>query len=526
MRSIPLAMTWEMLHRGRWTLIGALLGANLLSALVFAALRHEGAVDPGDQSLLVIHLVMVQINMLVFGAAFISAQGKPARLFAFPIPTTTLVTWQLLPAMVVIWLQSLVSTCALNALFDLDWPLWGPALFTAVGLAAIDAVLWQTEKTGWAVLGLTFVANALGLWYKSRYGAAFSQPTRMWTEVTAGEILTMLATALVAWWAAVKGVARNRRGDGIPPLGIVAWIERLVDRAPDSGLPFRTPAQAQFWFEWRQKGWAMPAATGFGIVLGLCGWLLFSRQPRALFEGFVAGGALLSAAGAVVGMIMGNTGPSDANFEMGSFLATRPITDSDLSRTILKTSLQGVLAAWAVWAVSFVIVCFILLATGALPPWQIPEKIGWWYFPATLLGPWIAVAGGASLGLAGRGPLVAKIFCGLFALLIAALHFPKFNLAPQNEALFRAWAAAITAAVVLLMTAWIFLVASRRGLISTRLAWIAGGVWCVLAAVVVADWVLHPGGSVVFYVFALAALALGAAPLAAAPLALSWNRHR
>src|SRR5579864_4186447 len=120
MRSIPLAMTWEMLHRGRWLLIGAVLAVNSLPVLVLTALRHEGGVDPGDPSLLMMHIVMTQCNMLAFGAAVLAVQGNPARLYAFPIPTTTLVTWQLLPGMAIIALQSLASTAALNALFRLD----------------------------------------------------------------------------------------------------------------------------------------------------------------------------------------------------------------------------------------------------------------------------------------------------------------------------------------------------------------------------------------------------------------------
>ena len=53
MRSIPVAMTWEMLRRGSWTLTGFALMANLLPVLMLAALRQEGPFDPGDSSLLV-----------------------------------------------------------------------------------------------------------------------------------------------------------------------------------------------------------------------------------------------------------------------------------------------------------------------------------------------------------------------------------------------------------------------------------------------------------------------------------------
>ncbi len=97
MRSIPLALTWELLQHRRWQLLGALLGANLLPVLLFTGLRRDGPLDADENTFLVIHMVMTQINMLVFGTAVFAAQDRPARLYAFPIPTTTLVTWQLLP---------------------------------------------------------------------------------------------------------------------------------------------------------------------------------------------------------------------------------------------------------------------------------------------------------------------------------------------------------------------------------------------------------------------------------------------
>jgi hypothetical protein len=50
MRSIPLAITWEMLKRGRWGLLLGALGANALPVFLFAALAHDGATDPADQS--------------------------------------------------------------------------------------------------------------------------------------------------------------------------------------------------------------------------------------------------------------------------------------------------------------------------------------------------------------------------------------------------------------------------------------------------------------------------------------------
>ncbi|HET6884261.1 MAG TPA: hypothetical protein VFI31_29180, partial [Pirellulales bacterium] len=191
MRSVPQAMIWEMWRHGGWILLLGLLGANLLPAILFAALRMDGAVDPRDPSQMVMHVVLVQINMFVFAAAIFTAQGSPSRLYALPVTTASIVVWHLLPMMVLMALETAVSTVALNALFDLGWPVWGPAFFAAVTTAAVAAMFWLTDKSGWVFVGLLIVPAAMGLWFKSRYGEVFSPPTRLWYEVTFAESVTM-----------------------------------------------------------------------------------------------------------------------------------------------------------------------------------------------------------------------------------------------------------------------------------------------------------------------------------------------
>ena len=333
MRSIPVAMTWEMLSRGRWSLIGAALAAMALPTIVLGALHRVGAFESGDQSQITIHMVMVQISMFVFAAGVFAAQGAPARLFALPVTTSSLVMWRMLPAMAMVSLETLASTAALNAIFDLNWPLWGPALFVAVAVAAVQAAFWYCEKSAWVPWACGLVALVLGLWYRSRYGATFSkiEPTQMWAEVTPFEVLTLLSFAVLSWYIAHAGLARNRRGESPLSLGIIAWLERVIDPAPKVDRRFLSPAEAQSWMEWQRKGGAMPAGVFFGMILGLAFWLIVSRNPEELFLGFVAGGGLLSVLAMFIGMLMGNIGPNDANFEMGHFRATRPMTNTEMA---------------------------------------------------------------------------------------------------------------------------------------------------------------------------------------------------
>ena len=526
MRSIPLAMMWEMLQRGRWGLLLGMLGANLMPVLLLAALGHEGGFDPEDHSLTVMHVVLVQMNMFAFGAAICSAQGTPSRLYAYPIRTESLVAWHMLLAMALVALGMSVSTAMLNAVFGLHLPLWGPALFSAAALVAIQATLWLTEKSAWLLFAMTLVGGGLGLWLKSRFGPMFSQPTRLWLEVTPSEVAFLLVVVALSYWVAIIGVARNRCGEPLGSIGVVAWLERVFDLEFDAELSFSTPAQAQFWFEWRKKGWAMPGTTVFCMTLGLGVWLIFIRNPEDLVKGFVVGGGLLSAIGMIGGMIFGNTGPTDQNFEMGHFLGTRPMSTVDMSRTILKAAALSVLIAWAIWGAAFLSLFAILFATNALPQPLLPSGVQWWYFPATLLGCWTVLALGTSGGLMGSLKWSGQFYSGLIVLIISLFLFSKFTLSHAAQLQLFYGVMAVGGIAFVLGTVWAYAKALRRSLIGGSVVCAAISVWIALSAVVMLEWVRHPIEQFPVYLFAIGLMAAAVAPFATAPLALTWNRNR
>ncbi len=65
MRSIPYAMTWELLRRGSWQMLLAVLGANLLSLLFLTALRMDGPLDLDDPGLVVMQMVLIQFQPIL-----------------------------------------------------------------------------------------------------------------------------------------------------------------------------------------------------------------------------------------------------------------------------------------------------------------------------------------------------------------------------------------------------------------------------------------------------------------------------
>ena len=526
MRSIPLAVFSGMLRRGRWYLLGSLLAGNLLPAMVFSALNQEGGFDPTHESAIMLHFFFTQINLLIFGSAVYSALGHPKRMYAYPLTNSAIVVWQLVPAMMLMALGSVITTLFLNTVFNVAWPLWGPVLFSAVAFASVAAMVWLTEKSGWALLGLTVVAGFLGLWIKSRYGSPFSQPNHFWLEVTSGDVATMLAIGLAAFCIGVLGVARSRRGDPLPSLGIVAWWQRVFDPEVDTNTRFKSASRAQFWFEWRQKGWAIPAAVLFAMLVNFIIWCFISRNIQELIGGLIAGGGLLGVAGFVGGFLLGNTGPTDAAYEMGQFLATRPLGTTQMARTILKTAAYSVLLAWTLWAVAYAAVRFAFVLAGSAPLHDIPQVLGWWYFPVTLLSPWIVAGVLTSLGLTGRSTLIAKIFCGLFTLWIALTLFAKFALTEQARLQLSVLLTAAIGLAFVLATIWIFVAAHRRSLIESLTVCLAVVVWVAASIVVAVTWSPSSIHSLAIYAMIVGLLALTVVPFAAAPLALSWNRNR
>ncbi|MDB5341166.1 MAG: hypothetical protein JWN70_6785 [Planctomycetaceae bacterium] len=526
MRTIPRALIWELLVQGRWMLILGVLAANFMPALLFTALAQTGPIDPTDSSFSVLCVMLTQIHLFIFGAMVFFAQGQVSRLYAAPVPNSTLVIWHMLPAMFLVAAELVLSTMAFNAAFHFNWPLWGPALFVAAAVPAMQATFWQTEKSLWLPLILGIVGGALGLWFKSRFGPTFSPAQHLWSNVTPAEIATLTVVAIVSYYAAVAGVARNRRGDTIPPLGIVAWIGRILDQPGRADRPFKSPAQAQHWFEFEQKGWALPAAVLLGLVFGVSVWTIFNRDPHDLFQGFLVGGGAISIVAFVGSMIMGHTGSIDTSYEMGHFLASRPITTRELSRIILEMVARSILLAWSIWAVAFLIFYLIAMASGVTLQPKFPARMLWLYFPATLLGPWIVCTAGASMGLTGHRWFFIEIVCGgLFVFIMSSL-ISQYFLSREERVLLARVCAEVIGVLLVLGTAWAMIAARQRAMISWPTVYAASGVWVIATALIVffRFGVLKNEQHPILIMIGL--LALAVAPVATAPLALAWNRNR
>ena len=528
MRSIPLAMTWEMLQRGRWYLIAYFLGAQLIISIVFGALARAG-VDFEDPSIVGVGASFLLTYMFLFSVGTLAYQGPPSRLYTYPIPSSTIVSGHLLVSMASVGLQILLSIFLMNTFFKTNWPLWGPTLFAAAAVCSIQATTWFTEKSAWAPLAIAVVAGLLGFWYHFRcgVGAGSHRSTVLWTSVTLTDLGGFLAATATSFAVGNIAVARNRCGEQLKPLGIHAWLCRVLDFVPDEkALPFRSPAEAQLWYEWRLKGWGMPATVMLGLIFGLAIWLIFVRDPKLIGTGFLVLGGYLSVPGLVCAFIIGNTGRIDTDFEMGHFLGSRPMKSDEMARTILKMTAQSLLLAFSIWAGAFLVTGAILLACGFVPTDIIPKDVPWWSILAAPLGCWAVITVLASIGLTGRPILFAQICCAVFALYLACLCLSLFVLTDSGREQLSLGVAYLFPVAILGVTAWLYVTALKRHLIGWSSAVACALVWIAISSLCVLIGMQYPNGKLVSYLILVGLSALVVAPIAAAPLAVSWNRTR
>jgi hypothetical protein len=465
---------------------------------------------------------------LLFGSGIFASRDRISRLYVYPLRTTTIVAWRMLPAMAIIALQMSFGIAFLNAVCGVNWPFWGPAMAAAVAFAAVDAVAWLMEKSvQWLIVGMAVLAFGLGLWFRSRYGQIFTGPPHYWSKVTVADALTMLTIATAAYWVAVFAVSRNRRGEPPISLGIADWLNRTFESLlPASEPKFDSAFRAQCWTEWQRKGWIMPFCVLAALPFGLLAWLIFSRQALDLLVGSFGSAFILPMFAFVAGGVFGGVDPNDSKYSIGHFLASRPISDTDLARAILRTAAQSLLLGWAIWALSCAIVCGGVAASGHADLLELRPDGRWWYLPATLIMPWIVATVVLSLGLLGRPKLVFQILFGIMVICVIVPLASKMLLDSAGKLLL--WQIVISALGISLIvcSAAIFRTARRRGLVERPIIWSAFAVWfagTLLFAIFRPD-TNEP--RLIGDVLAAGIAALFVAPLAAAPLAVSFNRHR
>lgn len=551
MRSIPQALMWELFWHGRgWIPVFYFLG-NLIQVLLLALLSHLG-VDPQDHAFLVLHVCFVPITIVLVGGGILPAQGSLSRLYPAPISTASLVAWHMLPGGLLLGIEVAISVCMYNWLFQLSWPILGPALCASAAWASVQTLVSTSPKTLSGICLTGTPCLVLFGWLHSRYGEWFSPPTRYWTAVTPVEAATLSGVVIVSFIVTVAAVTRDRCGEPMPSIGGWKWITRKCDAlsaTSDIGLPlFRSAADAQFWFDWswNWKGLGLPLVVVFGYVTGIIAWLLNMAAGHGkhapledFYHGIIAGGGMLTMVAGLAGLISsipydGTSGKKrneslrdliDSSTQgMGHFLSTRPFINADFAKSVLRAAVRSILIAWGLWFTGLVVCLSIAILMPQKPDAILPPELGAWYLPLTLLGPWIAMTNAATIGLSGRAAKLAVVGTVILVSYCIVLILIKEFVSREAHDRFVESCVCIGSIAVVLSTLPSFSKAYRCGYLNCRTACAAVGVAISIVVMAIALQPRELSMTAYFMICAFAALVV--LPIATTPLAIAWNRHR
>ena len=550
MRSIPKALLWEMLVRGRWSVPGLFLVGNGLPLLAYGSLWGLG-VNFADPTLPFFALLIVSqfsflpLIMLQFAIGIAIAQGPMSRLFAWPITSNAIVAWHTLSGAVVLALETGLAASLYNWLFHAEWPIVGPMLFAGVAWSAVQLLQFirmQSSLSGFCLWSSPSLL--LSFWLMSRYGSFLSPPTHYWREVTFADMLALVIVAAICYGMALIGVSFARSGGQLPQLGVSQWLIRQWESLTlGSSVPsnFRSIAHAQNWYEYKLRGWVLPfissIVTSFVILAITTGaitrdWnieegneisavipaLLTWASLFPLVWGFLFAIEDSSNAGEKRDKGLGDIFDPITLESMGSFLAVRPIENRMISKVILWT------IAKSTASMLFPVVP-VLLAIGLanrMPALLTLPGLGAWWLPLLLISPWICMANAASIAfIAHRGAtyLLGGLEVVGFLLLAARIQFASDVLVQ----LLVVTSSAISI-VIIILTIWVFDRSRRAHQLTAQTQMLC---LAIVLAIIGAAFFLRPiDPPVVAYPLTLAVAALAVLPFASLPLTIGASRHR
>ncbi|HEY3281610.1 MAG TPA: hypothetical protein VGN26_05000 [Armatimonadota bacterium] len=372
------ALAWHLWLRARIgliTLAGYLLLLALVAHIAPVLLTPEGA------RVLFVALPMGLGILLILGAfthadADIAApeSGYPTCLLVLPIPSWQLVFWPMLYGVVCATLTWLAFAILVFRPLGMDAPLWWPAATLAAYMVSLQALTWMPMGVPYLRVVTITVAMLLLL-----YGSLVAS---MSSVAPSTIVQTMLYTVVAAAAVAYLGVREARHGPGASN-GPALALPKLSVSWPGDARPFNSPEEAQFWFEWKRNGWALPLMTlvlciamaimvalydtyGFFVLAlpdlggGVAGFRVYARLSIVFA---FAPLYLLPLLGLVLGAGINKLDTRRRDHSLQPFLAARPLSGQQMLSAKLRRITRSTLISYAI-ALGFL--CWALLVPGQL----------------------------------------------------------------------------------------------------------------------------------------------------------------
>ena len=582
MTSPAVAVSWEIWRKNRWgflaigfVVIGAVMiewvGALSLQTSTGQILRHPALLEYHDElqwALLVgLFAMLASVVAVLAMCSYTETDDKsgelcfPSRVFHFPVPTFVLAGLPMIFGAVAIVLVFVAWRSLVFAPIGVSMPFALPAVSLVMAVLSMQALVWGLPSLPagrlFALTVIFFglaVANLCGIADIRLGGEKFSLiddfvPAWSADRIAAfnrGSLVVCAVMALAALVAGNLAVERERRGRwrGWRGRGRVETTAAIQVRGRKA---FRSPAAAQFWFEWRRNALPLPVSVA-ALLLILLGPLPLITGMDAQTTGklFTAFFLLPIGLAAVIGFGFGKLDFWARGFELSPFLSNWPVSNADLIVTKLKVAALSVLLSWAMVMITVPLWLMVWADGNGLDQFRreffpaLPRATLVWLIPglvvSAVLLTWTLMVRHLHLGVLGQSKafLIFSVGGNLFAAALAvgayAFFFSGYGASSNRLGYFSAlpWFIAVGLIAKFSVGAWAFSEARRRGLLSTGfifgylLIWF-GATACFVGTIhlLLPDlaWRRH------LLVFA-AVLLFPLARIGLAPLALAWNHHQ
>jgi hypothetical protein len=543
MRSSLQALVWEIWRRG-WKI------AIVISALgaLCATINH---VVPDKKYLLrnfeAVYWLLMVVSLFLTFSVFHYAEhnraknwnGFPYRLFWLPVPTGLLVACPMVLGVIsveaVYWVWAKLVFGPLGRAVSF-WP----AACVGVGMICYQAIVWGLA--GFRITRM-IVLSFTGLLLIDLGMAPLFEEVKIWSEqeIYRWATITLVLMGVIGAFAAWFLVERQRRGGGRGRGWIRQCLIRAIDSLPRRTRPFGSPAQAQFWFEWRRCGQLLPMCSA-AVLLLVCAPLSWFTRGGGDSISLTVGWALAAplVLSAVIGKGFGKPDFWSTDLSVPPFLAVRPFASGEMIVTKMKVAMLSVVITWAL-VIAF-LSCYLSLWADRKNLHDIWKAALMIYTPGELGvigilgllaaaifswrmlvgGLWISVCGNIRLSIGYAAVQIGAVVLFVWGIARAS-RFP-FTVVNQTIHNLRwiGWALVAVAVLKLALSFW-----SWRRITPTRtrtymVLWWAGTI-CLVGFVLA----INPRFGAIKHVCILVAfLPLPLARLGMAPTLLANNRHR
>ena len=537
MRGSIIALSWEFFRRG-WFAFAIAMSTALLTAALRVLLPvpygisiAQTIAEPDVQYLFMLVSVAGIVGSVLF-ATCDDRIGFSSRLYVFPRTTWSLISARLTLVTLTAAALYVLPGALANVIFGTDFPLLTVAYFLMAVTAFGAAGIWQLADFRFLKnVALAGALVLLGMWSIAR----FREPDP-WQSFTPWQWLTLTGYLIGAYAVVYYNVVRDRQGEFRDWPDADLWLSWLMQPFSRRSETLTSAKTAQFWFEWRARGLAVP-----GVAVAIISFLfalvcLTNRQSAEMlhdtyFIFLLVTPVLLSV---VSSLMFGDRMPKKDEFDV--FVAVRPLSDRDIGFAIFRAALLSSAASWLVCVVGTMAVTGIAVQLGAggqstwqlLSTWSMSEKIVRFDSFAALLATsaittWTVTGVSFSLLLSGRRRYAVAVMLIAEGLLFLYVTYHGANLLPKLSATAEHTAVNVVGLLLIALTVFVFYSAVRRRFIR-RMTMAICGFAAVLLTIPFSAFFLNAEMPGSFFLYGVMSLAI--IPIATVPLALAANRHR